>query len=794
MSVFSKHYEKEKSGVKPAPATDTFSIALVNGATDKKPRHETKTLRDLFALFDQPDIRKDKDGAGITLGRFDAKTWKADPRPAGKKESGGKGTGWLQTEYCTESSGYLGDVDNKTKKDTQREDAISFDDAKVLLDKLGVAYVLHTTFTSTPDWERYRFIIPFAQPLTGSAAAIAARYKTVHVHLNALFHGALDSRSNPAFFAYLPAIADATSYRKAKLSKRPLFDPMSIDAATATSSKDKTKPLENYDFPEEAKLPKVSLSRFRVAPAIRSLIEDGPTGPDRSAELNGAYIGLRRHGMNAIQIVASIWKQEHRISEVVRTEKRGYNWLCEDVQRVLAKHDIEIQARDKTLFERYAYVERQMRYYDLIEDVPLTKENLIDRHINVYGDSKSVGAHKYFHMLSDRSGGTRVFDYTYAPGSNRVTTFAGRSCLNLWTPATVDIADEATDEDVAPWLELFERLIPEPRYRNHLFDWMACNVQRVGIKINHHPLIAGTHGSGKDTAVEPLLFAIGGGIPGSRGSPVRDRRNVSYVGNEDLDNGWGYHLQSQLICVQELREVYTGERRKLANKLKPLLASPPHDMSINTKYGHPFLIPNVVNWVFFSNAADAIALDDTERRFFAYWTNARQMTNTEAQAIWKWYRKGGLKLCARWLRERDISEFNPRARAPRTSFHDTLAAAGKTDVEGGLQELIETGAKPFHADLVSPDAAAEYLNSQISLALSSQGGVPPGNLRKPVIAQQISTALTTQHWHRVKRVDTTRGKKRITATIFVNPKNPKVLAKYAALANIDVYDAWLAQK
>jgi hypothetical protein len=337
---------------------------------------------------------------------------------------------------------------------------------------------------------------------------------------------------------------------------------------------------------------------------------------------------------------------------------------------------------------------------------------------------------------------------------------------------------------VRPWLDLWKRLIPDGKLRKCYLDWMAFAVQHPGIKINHHPLIAGAHGCGKDTAFEPFFYGIGGGLPGSRGEPVKDRVNISYVSNDGLDKGWGYHLRAQVCCVQELREVYSGARRKLSNTLKPLLATPPHTLTINEKYAHPFEIPNVINWVFFSNAADAISLDDTERRFLVHWTNAEKLTDDEAGAIWQWYRKGGLKLCARWLHDRDVTQFNPRAAARRTTFHDTLSSSGKTDIESALQTLIDERQAPFEHDLVSPDKAANTISSLVL------NGKDPGGLRKTVTAQQISTALTAKQWVRLPRIDTTRGKKRLTATLFAHSDVPTIcrVAKPAS-----VYDAYTGE-
>lgn len=767
-------------------ARPSFHVSRVTGQSDKTPTHEKRMLRELLELFSAPHIRSDKDGAGVTLGRFDQEAWEKDPRPTKRKDQEGKPTGWLAGEYCLRSSGYLGDIDNKARDKTMVPKPITFDAAKKVLDQLGVAYALHTTHSSCAKWPRLRFVVPFEQDLGGPPEEIKAKYKAVHDHLDALFGGALDSRSSPAFFAYLPSTSKESRFEGAVQADRPLFDPHGIKP-----SHQKAVPRpEAYEFYEKEQLPGIDLSKFRLGPELRAKLEYPLTG-NRSDKLPAIYHGLRKAGMTPAQIAATVWVSKGT-SEAVREEKRGYQWLCEDVRRILNERSQDLLARDQALFARYIYVEQQKQYYDRVSQTTLDKDGLNDRLIKEYGDDRTHSAHKFFQAHWEQRGGKRVHTYTYIPGRARITRFAGHLCLNLWTPAVLDMPEEASDKDVRPWLNLVKRLVPDLKYREHLFDWMAYGVQNPGVKINHHPLLCGKPGSGKDTIVEPFFFAIGGGLPGSRGESPKDRTNISYIANETLNKDWGYHMQSQVCCVQELREGYIGERRQLANTLKPFMAAPPPSIRINTKYTHPFDIPNTVLWVFFSNWADPITLEDDDRRFFAIWTHAPAMGEKEADDIWKWYRKGGLKLCARWLHDRDVTAFNPKANAPITPFHEALADAGKTDIESGLQSLIDARKPPFDVDLVSPSHAAAALNDLIKASQAYLSTTTaPGDLRKTVTGPQIGAALTARQWRHLPRLNLTRDGERITTTLYAHPS---VAEKYRKMGGTEVYDAWNAPK
>jgi hypothetical protein len=191
---------------------------------------------------------------------------------------------------------------------------------------------------------------------------------------------------------------------------------------------------------------------------------------------------------------------------------------------------------------------------------------------------------------------------------------------------------------------------------------------------------------------------------------------------------------------------------------------------------HVFEIPNVHNLYATSNYSDAIPLDVNERRWFCIWTNATRMTTKESDAIWLWYRSGGLQAVAHWLKHRDVSKFQPHAPAPDTDWKSTLAESGYSEIEAMFHTLIDKReGGPFRHDLVSPADAADYINHDIDRGrrLGDAFSEHTGALSRRVTAGQVGTALTQAGWVRLaldmKRHENGKEVERLQITLFASP-------------------------
>ena len=164
--------------------------------------------------------------------------------------------------------------------------------------------------------------------------------------------------------------------------------------------------------------------------------------------------------------------------------------------------------------------------------------------------------------------------------------------------------------------------------------------------------ITGDEGCGKDSLWAPFLWAVCG----------PSLRNRGLVDGKSINSRWGYALESEIMILNELKEPEASERRALANSLKPIIAAPPDTLTIERKGLHPYDMVNRVFVLAFTNHQVSITLETQDRRWFCVWSDAPKMTTEEGEALWSWYKAGGMARVAKWLAMRDVSAFNPKAK------------------------------------------------------------------------------------------------------------------------------------
>jgi len=349
-------------------------------------------------------------------------------------------------------------------------------------------------------------------------------------------------------------------------------------------------------------------------------------------------------------------------------------------------------------FTRYGYVEAGDCYFDIEERREISRAtfNALYRHVycasvhaGTSGKPRRVEASVSFDEHRQDMGARVLAGLTYAPGESVLCARDGLAYGNRWRDARPTVQGDAGD--VSPWLEHLERLVPEEFEREHLLTLMAFKLQNPSIKVNHGVLFSGVPGCGKDSLFAPFLWSIGG----------RDLQNVALVRNEEVTSSWGYALESEVLVINELRQVEAKDRRALENQLKPLLAAPPDLLPVNKKFLAPYMAANRLLVIAFSNERVPIAIPSDDRRWFVVWTQAPRMTAAEAARLWAWYGAGGRVAVAAWLRARDVSAFEHGATPPLTDAKRMLTEAGLSPVESYLVELIRGRQGEFSAGVVS---------------------------------------------------------------------------------------------
>jgi len=386
-------------------------------------------------------------------------------------------------------------------------------------------------------------------------------------------------------------------------------------------------------------------------------------------------------------------------------------------------------------YERFAYIQDDESYFDMQDRREISRQtfNALFRHVPCKSihTGRKVEASICFDENRQAMGAKALVGVTYAAGEDVIVSRDGDLYGNRWRDARPVISSSCSS-DITPWLNHCRELVPEPDELNHIFDVMAFKVQHPEIKVNHAILHAGDEGSGKDTFWAPFIWAVCGDHLKNRG----------IMDNNSVNSQWGYQLESEILIINELKEPDAATRRQLANQLKPIIAAPPEMLPINRKGLHPYQMANRLFVLAFSNDPVPISLASQDRRWFCVWSTAPRMDSSKAKKMWEWYRSAGFESIALWLRNRDVSQFNPSAPPMMTEFKANLIEHGMSMAESYLVEMLRnrTGefsrgviGSPFHSlcDRLAGAAPSGVKVPQAALlhALKEAGWVDKGRLK-----------------------------------------------------------------
>jgi hypothetical protein len=386
-------------------------------------------------------------------------------------------------------------------------------------------------------------------------------------------------------------------------------------------------------------------------------------------------------------------------------------------------------------YQRFAYIQDDESYFDMQDRREVSRQtfNALFRHIPCKSihTARKVEASICFDENRQAMGAKALVGVTYAAGEDVIVTRDGDLFGNRWRDARPDVQN-LRDGDITMWMDHCQALVPEQAELDHILDVMAFKVQHPEIKVNHAILHAGDEGSGKDTFWAPFIWAVCGDHLKNRG----------IMDNNSVNSQWGYQLESEILIINELKEPDAATRRQLANQLKPIIAAPPEMLPINRKGLHPYYMANRLFVLAFSNDPVPISLASQDRRWFCVWSTAPRMDSRQAKKIWDWYRNGGFGMIARFLRDRDVSQFNPSAPPMWTEFKANLVEHGMSMAESYLVEMLRNRigdfsrgviGSPFHSlcDRLAGAAPSGVKVPQAALlhALKEAGWVDKGRLK-----------------------------------------------------------------
>jgi hypothetical protein len=254
----------------------------------------------------------------------------------------------------------------------------------------------------------------------------------------------------------------------------------------------------------------------------------------------------------------------------------------------------------------------------------------------------------------------------------------GCAVFNLYRPpAIVPVAG-----DVAPWLSLVEKVFPDQA--KHVVSWLAHRVQRPDEKINHALVLGGEPGIGKDTILEPVKQAIG-------------PWNFADVSPKQALGRFNGFLKSVVLRISEARDLGEFDRFAFHDHMKAYIAAPPDVVRVDEKNLKEHYILNLCGVVITTNhKTNGIYLPADDRRHLVAWSSLTKndFDSDYWRSLYRWYAEGGNQYVADYLKNFDISAFDPKEPPPKTQAFWEIVNANRAPEDSELADVLDSLGRP----------------------------------------------------------------------------------------------------
>lgn len=264
----------------------------------------------------------------------------------------------------------------------------------------------------------------------------------------------------------------------------------------------------------------------------------------------------------------------------------------------------------------------------------------------------------------------------FVPGADKIFEQEGKKIYNTYREgAPAERSDEFAESAVETFLNHLEYITTSEAEKKTLLNYFAFIAQNPGKKLSWAPLIISpTPGIGK-SAFSKILEKIVGA------------HNLSTASSYDLTSDHTDFLADKLCVV--VHEVETQEKNAMA-KMKSLITE--SRFRVVAKYARTYETTNCANFLFLSNRADAVRIDDNDRRLFVVVNRKGAMPKEYYKELFATFENGG-GFIVDYLLAHDLSDFEPYARPENTAGKDLLREASKSELALYLDENFDAEKK-----------------------------------------------------------------------------------------------------
>jgi len=325
----------------------------------------------------------------------------------------------------------------------------------------------------------------------------------------------------------------------------------------------------------------------------------------------------------------------------------------------------------------------------------------------------------------------KVSGVAYDPtqgGSEPYFHHGGLRYLNEFRPSTYPKLDPEHAEMAKELMRSLYHVLVGEEHVDMLEDFIAWCIQNPGGKTRWAPLIQSAQGAGKSLMAALMSAAMG-------------EENVMIVNPGVIASDFNSYIYGCMFCIVEEIVSPGKNRAEFANKFKDVLTN--DKVTCNQKHKDPRVIKNVANFIFFTNRADALHLEESDRRYWVIRSPIQFKQQAEKLAddgffkpLDRLRRKFPGAIRSYLLEHKIRKGFPVNGPAPSTSFRDDLIEASKNPLQVVIEDLIESDDTLVGDDVI----VLEHLNRITALEsrnnhrpahyLSLLGYVPYANGRR----------------------------------------------------------------
>ncbi|WP_336231918.1 DUF5906 domain-containing protein [Thalassospira sp. CH_XMU1458] len=383
-------------------------------------------------------------------------------------------------------------------------------------------------------------------------------------------------------------------------------------------------------------------------------------------------------------------------------------------------------------FDDYIFVEETCRFYCVSERRELQDKAFASRFGYIAGIRSPKNPLQAYHL---EPGARRAADYAFRIGEGHFPIVGGERHINLWhkLPITVEAEQNrglVTNADIKPWLDHCEKIVPDNRERELLFNWLAWCIQHPATRPNWGVFLGGKQGIGKDMLFEPFLRLHG------EGEGQFDY--VTRVSNNELcSNFTGWADKARVILLEEINSI----SKDRIDTLKTLITSDHIRIVRKGKDGENSR-DNRAAFIAMSNRQDGLPIEPDDRRFFALWSEISKSAFAQDyfEKLVAWYQQpGAIAKIGAWLMDRNLGAFSATGNAPDTAAKAEITNAGLEDWERAIADAIEQEERPFNNDIVLSKDVENFLAQKFGRKAPSMHAA--GRFLKDNGAEKLETRI-----------------------------------------------------